>query len=95
MAGQSQQVVKHAGNLTKEYADVLGPKRDRTLEELLHRQGVPVFLGHHGHVVQAVKVRQGLHVVLILNQLLGAPVEQANVWVRTFYYLTVHLQHQP
>ena len=40
-----------------------------------------VLIHTHGDIVQAVEVREGLGVRLVLDELLGSSVEQANVLV--------------
>ncbi len=52
-------------------------------------------VGHHGHVVEAVKVGQRLQVRLVLAQLLGAAVQQSDVRVRAYDLLAVELEDQP
>ena len=51
-----------------------------------------MFHAHHGNIVQAVEVREGLQVSLVLYQLLRATVQQADVRVCTRDDLSVHLQ---
>ena len=64
-------------------------------EQLLDSKRVAVLLAHHRNVVQAVEVREGLVVVLELDQLLGAAVQQADVGVGALDVLALELQHQP
>lgn len=45
--------------------------------------------------VEAIKVGQRLQVGLVLNELLRAPMQEANVGVCALHHLSVQLQHQP
>eukprot|EP00965_Chrysotila_dentata_P103198 3407116-Pleurochrysis_carterae.AAC.4 len=50
-------------------------------------------LRHHRYVIQAVKIRKRLLVVLVLDQLLGASMEQSDVRIRTLNILAIQLKH--
>ena len=63
-------------------------------QQLLDGQHVGVLVAHHRHVVEPVHVADGLVEGLGLGQLLGAPVQQADVRVGLHDRLAVHLQHQ-
>ena len=52
---------------------------------------VALFIAHHAHIVQTVKVWQSLHVGLVFNQLLCASVQQPDVGVS----LSHRLKHNP
>uniref|UniRef100_A0A182TXL0 Uncharacterized protein n=1 Tax=Anopheles melas TaxID=34690 RepID=A0A182TXL0_9DIPT len=87
-------VVEDACNFRKQHTDVLRPRRDLNAEQLFHRERVALLVAHHRDVVEPVEVRQGLHVRLVLDQLLGAAVQQPNVRIRTHDRFAVQLQHQ-
>ncbi len=61
--------------------DVFGPEGDVDVEQLLHGQGEGLLIAHHAHVVQAVEVREGLEIGLVLDELLCPPVEESDVGV--------------
>lgn len=88
-------MVQNPGNLSKQRTNKLGPVRKLNVQQLLHTQSKALLVCHHGHIVQTVKVGQSLHVRLVLDQLLRAPVQQPNVRIRTHNLFTVELQNQP
>uniref|UniRef100_A0A8W7PRP2 Uncharacterized protein n=1 Tax=Anopheles coluzzii TaxID=1518534 RepID=A0A8W7PRP2_ANOCL len=88
-------VVQDARDLREQHADVLGPQRDVDVEQLLDRERVALLVAHHRHVVEPVEVRQRLRVRLVLDQLLGAAVQQPDVRIRPHHRLAVQLEHQP
>src|SRR3546814_8318497 len=53
-----------------------------------------MLLAHRRHVVEAVEVGHRLQVGLVLDELLGAAMQQADVRVGALDHLAVHLQHQ-
>ena len=74
-------MVQDSGDFSKQGSDVLGTLRDFNIEEFLDSQGEALFIGHHRDVVQPVEVGESLQVGLVLDQFLGAAVEQADVGV--------------
>lgn len=87
-------MVENTGNLSKQGPDPLGTVRDLDVQELLDGEGEALLVGHHGDVVETVKVGQGLEVRLVLAELLGASVQQADVGVGAHNLLAVELQDQ-
>ena len=63
-------------------------------EQLLDGQHVGVLVAHHRHVVQAVHVGHRLDVGLLLGELLGGPVQQADMRIGALDHLAIELQHQ-
>jgi DNA-directed RNA polymerase I and III subunit RPAC1 len=87
-------VVQDARDLAKQRPDPLGALRDVDVEQLLDGQREALLVGHHADVVEAVKVRQRLQVGAVLDQLLGAAVQQPDVRVRPDDLLAVELEDQ-
>ena len=54
-----------------------------------------MLLVHRRDVVEPVEVADRLQVGLVLDQLLGAAMQQADVRVDALHHLAVELQHQP
>ena len=46
-----------------------------------------LFIAHHGHIVQTVKVRQGLQIGLVFNQLLSSSTIKLGFIRQVFIYL--------
>jgi len=88
-------MVEDAGNLQEHNADDGGASGDLKVQQLFHRHGVTVLRGHHGDVVEAVKVWQRLLVRLVLNELLSAAVKEPNVGVGAINHLAIELEDQP
>ena len=53
-----------------------------------------MLLVHRRDVVEPVEIADGLQVGLVLDQLLGAAVQQADVRIDALHHLAVELQHQ-
>lgn len=88
-------MVQDTCDLTEQRPDVLGALRDLDVQQLLDGQGKALLVRHHGNVIQSVEVRQGLHVGLIFDQLLGTTMKQTDVGVRADNLLAIELQNQP
>ncbi len=76
------------------HADVLSALRHLDAEQLLDRHHVGVLVAHHRHVVETIHVADRLVERLGLGQLLGAPMQQADMRIGLLDDLAVHLQHQ-
>ena len=77
-----------------EHADELAAARHRDAEQLLDRQREGVLLVHRRDVVEPVEIGDRLQVGLVLDQLLGAAVEQADMRIDALDDLAVELQHE-
>ena len=53
-----------------------------------------MLLVHRRDVIEPVEIRDGLQVGLVLDQLLGAAVKQADVWIDTRDDLAIQFQHE-
>lgn len=88
------QVVKDTSDLSKECSDELGSLGNLDVEQLLDGEGEALLVGHHRDVVESVKVRQGLEICLVLDQLLGTSMQQTDVGVGADNLLAVELENQ-
>ena len=89
-----EEVGEQAADLVVEHADQLGALGHLEPEQLLAGEAEGVLLVHRRDVVEAVEVADRLHVGLVLDQLLGAAVQQADVRVDALHDLAVELQHE-
>ena len=89
-----QQMIQDARDLGEQHADVLAALRRRDAQQLLDRQRVGVLLVHRRDVVEPVEVRHRLQVALVLDQLLGAAMQQADMRIAALDDLAVHLDDQ-
>ena len=87
-------MVGDAGQLRHQHADVLGAERHLEAHQLLDREHEAVLHAHRRAVIEPVEVGQRLGVGLVLDQLLGAAVEQADVRVDALDDLAVELHDQ-
>ena len=53
-----------------------------------------MFLIHWRHVIEPVKIWQGLQIGFVLNEFFGAAVQQPDMRVGSLNHLAVHFQHQ-
>ena len=91
---EPQQMIQDARDLVEHHADVLRAQRHFDAEQLLDRHAVRVLVAHHRHVVEPVHVRQRLDEGLVLGELFGGPVQQADVRIGALDHLAVELEHQ-
>ena len=90
-----EQVVGDSRQLRIEHADQLGAVRHREAEQPLDRQHEGVLAVHRRDVVEPVEIRHRLEVGLVLDQLLGAAVQQADMRIGALDHLAVQLEDQP
>lgn len=87
-------MVQDTSNLAKQGADVLGAVRNLDIEELLDSKSKALLVGHHGDVVETVKVRESLEIGLVLDQLFRATVQETDVGISANNLLAVDLKNQ-
>ena len=63
-------------------------------KQLFHGEAERVLLVHRRDVVEPVEIGHGLQIGLVLNQLLGAAMEQPNVRIHALHHLAVELEHE-
>lgn len=88
------QVVENSGNLAEHGSDPLCSLRYLDVEELLDGKGEDLLVGHHGNIVQTIKVWECLEVGLVFNQLLGTAVQETDVGVCTDNLFTIELENE-
>ena len=88
-------MVQHARDLGEQDADPLAALRHLDAEQLLDAEHVGVLHAHRRDVVEPVEIRQRLQVGAVLDQLLGAAMQQPDMRVGSLHHLAVHLEHQP
>ncbi len=72
----------------------LGARRRLDAEQLLDRQREGVLLAHRRDVIEPVEIRHGLKEGLVLDQLLGAAMQEADMRIGALDHLAVHLQNE-
>src|SRR5438270_5099291 len=81
-------------DLAIENPDELPAPGYRDAEHLLGCETERVFLVRRRDIIEPVEIRQSLQVGLVLDQLLGAAVQEADMRVDALDDLTVELQYQ-
>src|SRR6185437_10911592 len=89
-----EQMIEDARDLGEEHTDHLGPRRRIDAHELLDRKRVGMLLTHRRDVIEPVEIRHGLQESLVLDQLLGAAMKQADMRIGALYHLAVHLEDE-
>ncbi len=95
VSAEPHEVIQYARDLVEHDADVLRALRRFDAEQALDREYIGMLVAHHGHVVEPVHVTDRLVEGLRLRKLLGAAMQQPDVWICLLDHFAVHLQHQP
>src|SRR5690242_16746505 len=85
---------EQAADLAIEHADELRAARDLQAKELLRRKAERMLLIHRRDVIEPVEIRDRLQIGLLLDQLLGAAMQETDMWVHTFDNLAVQFQNE-
>ena len=64
-------------------------------EQPLDRQAEGVLLIHRRDIIEPVEIRHRLHICLVLDQLFGAAMQQADMRIDALDDFAVKLKHQP
>jgi hypothetical protein len=85
---------KQTSDLGIEDSDKLPPLGNRDAEKPFGGEAERVLLVHGRHIVEPVEIGQRLQVCLVLDQLFGAAVEEADVGINALDDLTIKLKHK-
>jgi hypothetical protein len=88
-------MVQNPGEFSKQSANPLCSLRDVDIQQFLYRQREALLVGHHADVVETIKVRESLQIRAILNELLGAAMQQANMGIGSHNLFAIEFQNQP
>jgi hypothetical protein len=91
---EPHQVIEDTRDLVEHRADVQCARRHVDAQQPLDRKAVRVLVAHHRHVVEPVHVRQRLDPRLLLGELLGRAMQQADMRVGALDHFAVELEHQ-
>ena len=94
LRGDVEEVREQPSDLAEQHADELRAPRHRQPKELLGREAERMLLVHRRDVIEPVEIRDRLQVSLVLDQLLGAAMEQADMRIDALHHLAVELHHQ-
>src|ERR1700737_3211203 len=94
MRPQPHEVIEHTSDFIEHHTDVLRAFGWGDAEQLLDREHIRMLVAHHRDVVEAVHVTDRLVERLRLGELLGSPMQQADVWIGFLYGLAIHLEYE-
>ena len=89
-----EEMRKQPADLGIEHADELAAARHLDAEQPLDGEAEGVLLVHRRDVVEPVEIGHRLQIGLVLDQLLGAAMEQADMRIDALDDLAVELEHQ-
>ena len=89
----AHQMIENAGNFGKHHTDILRALGHFDIGQLFHRQAISLLVAHHGHIIQAVHIRQRLQIGAGFGQLFSAAVQEADVRVGAHDGFAVELQY--
>ena len=90
---QPEEMADDPLNLSHDRPDVFGPFRDRDAHQFFNGTHVGVIVRHGAHVVQAIRMRNDLHVMEPFRKLLHATVQIPHVGNGLGDSLAVQFQH--
>ena len=94
LRGDVEQVRQDAADFGIEHADELAAARHLDAQQLLDRQAEGMLLVHRRDIIEPVEIGDRLQVGLVLDQLLGAAMQQADMRIDALDDLAVELEHE-
>ena len=89
MRTKVQHVVADAGQFREQHAQILGAQRHVDIEQLFNRQHIAVLHAQRRAIIEPIKIGQRLQIGLILNQLFGTAMQQADMRIEPLHNLPV------
>ena len=83
-----------AADLAVQHPDQLPAARHGYAEQLFRREAERVLLIHRRDIVEPVEIRDRLQIGLVLDQFLGAAMQQPDMRIDAGDHFAVKLQHQ-
>jgi hypothetical protein len=87
-------VIQNTSDFAKQGTNPLGTFGDLNVEKLLHSQGEALLVRHHRDIIQTVKVGQGLHIRLVLDQFLSSTVQETDMGIGANNLFAIEFQNQ-
>ena len=94
LGGDIEQMVEQPADLGIEHADILAALRHFEAQQLFDRQAEGMLLVHRRDIIEPVEIGDRLQIGLVLDQLLGAAMQQADMRIDARDDLAVQVQHQ-
>src|ERR1051326_4819495 len=87
-------MIQQPPDLVIEHPDILRARRNFQPEQLLGGQTEPVFLIDRRDIIEPIEIGNGLQIGLMLDQLLGATMQKADMPIDALDDLAVEFQDQ-
>ena len=94
LRGDVEQMRQDAADLAVQHPDQLAAARHGYAEQLFRREAERVLLIHRRDIVEPVEIRDRLQIGLVLDQFLGAAMQQADMRIDAGDNFAVEFQHQ-
>ncbi len=94
MRAKVQHVIADAGQLGEKDAQILRADRHFEVQQLLDREHIAMLLRKRRAIIEPVEIRQRLQIGLILDQLLGATMQQADMRIAALDDLAIQLHDE-
>ena len=94
MAAQVQHVIADAREFREEHAQILRAQRHFQVQQLFDRQNIAMLHAERRAIVEPVEIGQRLQIGLVLDQLFGAAVQQADMRVASLDDFAVQLHDE-
>ena len=94
LRGDVEQMRQDTADLAIQHADQLAAARHRNAEQLFRRETERMLLVHRRDIIEPVEIRDRLQVGLVLDQLLGAAMQQPDMRIDARDDFAVELEHE-
>ena len=95
MGAKIEHMVADPGQLGEQYPQILAAQWHLEIKQFLDRQHIAIFHRQRRAIIEPVKIGQSLQIGLVLDQFLGAAVQQPDMRIDAFDNLAVQLHHHP
>ena len=94
LRGDVEEMREETADLGIKHADQLAADRHRHVDQLLDGEREGMLLIHRRDVIEPIEIGHRLEIGLVLDQLLRAAMEQANMRIDAVHDLAVELEHE-
>ena len=94
LRGDVEEMRQQPADLAIEHADDLRAPRHGEAEQLFRREAERVLLIHRRDIIEPVEIRDRLQIGLLLDQLFGAAMQQADMRIDALDHFAIELEHE-
>ena len=95
MRTEVEHMVADPGQLGEQHTQILAAQRYLEIEQLLDRQHIAIFHRQRRAIIEPVEIGKRLQIGLVLDQFLGAAMQQTDMGIDPFDDLAIQLHHHP